>query len=214
MEEKTSVEERVEKHIENLISFADKYITFKGITRMDRHNPNHSNKMKIVKEGNCLLLKTHHIENKQRCSSSMTYTTWSKLQYWTEIVRLITHRIRTQNKLYRSKSICESYNTFRYKYIGLPTIMYPTTASSVMKLLTLFLLALSAFIQLLRLQYVDGQVSFWSQIAALLGGLVAIGYFSWIGNFDLAIPYLGGCIVTSITIWGIFMHNSEPWASL
>ena len=192
----------IDQVIRDLKSFAGEYIVY--------DSPQNS----IVKRGMRLMKRTRRLEKKHCCASYVSNHKWCELEYWSEIVRLICHRIGSLNKTRRLKSTCESYSSFRYEYIGLPTIMHPSGASSVIKVLTLFFLAISALIQLLRLQLVDGQVSFWSQIAALLGSIVTVIYFISIGNFDLAFPYIGGCLVTSITIWGIFMHDDQPWTSL
>ena len=82
------------------------------------------------------------------------------------------------------------------------------------KFFTFACLALSGIIQLIRVQFVDDQLSFWSQVLYLLGAIIAIIYFAMVDHFDLAYPYIGASIVSSITLWGILRHNQMPWASL
>ena len=52
------------------------------------------------------------------------------------------------------------------------------------------------------------------KIGSQIGAIITIIYYASMGNFDLAFPYIGSTILSGITIWGIFIHNSTPWDSL
>lgn len=192
----------IDKLIGNLKAYINEYITYE--------TPQSS----AVNKGMKLLKTVRQMQHKHCCASYISNHKWCELEYWSEIVRLTVHRLKSLNRPRRLKSMCQSYHAFRYEYIGLPTLMFPNGGSSIIKLLTLFFLAVSALIQVLRLQLIDGQVSFWSQVAYLLGAIITIIYYASMGNFDLAFPYIGSTILSSITIWGIFIHNNTPWESL
>lgn len=188
--------------IDELKSFSSKYIVY--------NNPQDS----IVREGRKIIRKVGKMQRKHCCASYVTSHEWCELEYWLEIVRLICARISSINRKRRNKSVCETYSAFRYDYIGLPTMMYPNRRLSFIKTLTLLFLALSGVIQLLRVQLIDSQLSFWSQVTYFIGSLITIVYFIAVQNCDLAYPYIGGCIISALTVWGIFLHNSTPWESL
>ena len=192
----------IQDTIVELKSFASRYIIY--------NEP----QLSIVNEGKRLISRVGRQQSKHCCASYVTDHLWCELEYWTEIVRLICARIRSKNKKRRLKSICESHNSFRYDYIGLPTMMYPSNNLSFIKILTFFFLAVSGIIQLLRVQLIDGNLSFWSQVTYLLGSLITVVYFMAVQNCDLAYPYLGGMIISSLTIWGIFLHDDQPWKTL
>lgn len=188
--------------IDELKSFSSKYIIY--------NDPQHS----IVKEGYRIIKNVGKIQRKHCCASYVTSHEWCELEYWLEIVRLICARIASINRKRRKKSICETHSAFRYEYIGLPTMMYPNKGLSFIKTLTLFFLALSGVIQLIRVQLIDSELSFWSQVTYFFGSLITIIYFIAVQNCDLAYPYIGGCIISALTVWGIFLHNSTPWETL
>ena len=87
-------------------------------------------------------------------------------------------------------------------------MLYPSNNLSFIKILTFFFLAVSGIIQLLRVQTDRWQFVLWSQVTYLLGLLITVVYFMAVQNCDLAYPYLGGMIISSLTIWGIFLRRS------
>tara|TARA_Y100000817_G_scaffold303566_1_gene285659 strand:- start:154 stop:744 length:591 start_codon:yes stop_codon:yes gene_type:complete len=188
---------------DNLQSFAQTYITY----------PTHQ--CSIVTEGLGYIRASNKLQNSVCCGSGdIAEHVWCELEYWTIVVKLIVGRMEAKKKNKKIRSTCESYQNFRYRYIALPTILYPNRNVSVVKTITLFFLAVSGLIQLLRVQLIDSKVSFWAQITYLIGSLVTIFYFAIMQNFDLAIPYVGGSILCILTIAGIFMHDPTPWSSL
>ena len=192
----------IDQVISKLKSFAEEYIIYD------------TPQMSIVNTGMKLLKKVRRMEQKHCCASYVSNHKWCEMEYWAEVVRLITHRLKSINKPRRFKSMCQSYNSFRYEYIGLPTLMFPSGGQNIIKLLTMFFLLVSGIIQVLRVQLIDSGISFWSQVTYILGSFITIIYYTSVGNFDLSFPYIGGAILSGLYIWGIFLHNETPWTSL
>ena len=167
----------------------------------------------IVSEGEQLLKRVEKTRSKSFCSLHLSNEYACHLDYWSEMVRLIKNRIISNNNTNTNKSSCETYKSFRFNFIGLPTIIYPSTGSTIVKVLTLIFLAGSAALQLIRVQ-MDGQLSFWSQISYLMGAIISIIYFSMMNQFDLTFPYIGASLACCATIWGLLRHREEPWLTL